>query len=75
MDLSRVLDMVIKTVVRRLVGRGVDAGINLVAGRGKPAADPTAADLSPEERQQAKAAKAAAKRARQAASVTRRLGK
>lgn len=70
MDLSRILDMVIKTVVRRLVGRGVDVGINLVAGRGKPAEDQT-----PEERQQAKAAKAAAKRARQAASLTKRLGK
>lgn len=70
MDLSRILDMVIKTVVRRLVGRGVDAGINLVAGRGKPAAD-----LTPEEVQQAKEAKAAAKRARQAAGLMRRLGK
>lgn len=70
MDLSRILNMVINTVVRRLVGRGVDAGINYVAGRGKPATD-----LTPEELEQAREARAAAKRARQAAGLMRRIGK
>lgn len=35
MDLSRILNMVINIVLRRLISRGVDAGFGLVSGLGR----------------------------------------
>ena len=70
MDLTRILNMVINMVLRKVIGKGVDAGINYAVGKGKPAQD-----MTPEEHAQAQEAKQAAKRARQLASLTRRIGK
>ena len=52
------------------VNKGVNAGINYAANRGK---DPK--DMTREERQQAKAGRQAAKRARQAMKLGRRIGR
>ena len=70
MDLSRILNMIINMVVRKLVGKGVDAGINYAVGRGK-----SAEDMTPEELAQMNEAKASAKRAKQVASLARRIGR
>ncbi len=69
MDLTKLLQMIVNTLLRRLISRGIDAGINKVSGSAKKPAQ----DLTPEEREQAKAARDLAKRARQAAKLTRRL--
>ena len=63
MNANALINMVTRMFVRKIVGRGVDAGINAMAGRGKPQQD-----MSKEE-------KAQAKRAKQAMRVTRRVTK
>lgn len=68
--MDRILNMIISMFLRKVIGKGMDAGINYAVGRGKPAQD-----LTPEERAQSREAQIAAKRARQAASLARRIGK
>lgn len=68
MNVERLLTMILRRGLGRLVNRGVDAGIDLAAGRGR-----TADEMTPEERQRARQARQAAKRARQAARLTRRM--
>lgn len=70
MNMNQLLNMVTRTLTRVLIAFGIKKGINLVAGKGKPAAQMTQA-----EREQAKTARAAVKRARQAARLTRRIGR
>ena len=64
--MDRILQMIINTVLRLLLNRGVKAGIDRFS-RARPA-DP--ADLD-----QSQDAKAVAKRARDAANIARRLGR
>jgi hypothetical protein len=66
MDLNRLINMIVRLFMRK----GVNAGINFAANRGK---DPK--DMTPEERQQAKAARQNAKRARQAIKLGRKIGR
>jgi hypothetical protein len=68
--MDRILQMIINAVMRKVIHRGVNAGIDHVARRGKPVADMTS-----DERQQAQTAKQTAKRARQAANLARRMGR
>lgn len=68
MNVERLISMVFRMVTRKLLTRGVDAGIDLAAGRGR-----AGGDMTPEDRQRAAQAKQAAKRARQAARLTRRM--
>ncbi|MCV2881213.1 hypothetical protein [Actibacterium sp. XHP0104] len=64
-------DRLIRMALRMLLRKGSNAAINRMTGaQGKPHAD-----MTPEERQQAKNARETAKRARQAARLTRRMGK
>ncbi|MCB2093507.1 MAG: hypothetical protein KDE11_03790 [Rhodobacteraceae bacterium] len=70
MDLNRLINMVIRQVLHRLVRTGVDRGIDLATRKGKPKEQ-----MTPDERKQAQMGKDMAKRARQAAKVTRRLGR
>jgi hypothetical protein len=66
MDLNRILSMISRIFVRKAVNKGID----YAARRGK---DP--AQMTPAERKQAGDARALAKRARQAARITRRMGR
>lgn len=68
MNIERLITMILRQATRRLVHRGVDAGIDLAAGRGRKTDE-----MTPEERQRAAEAKQMAKRARQAARLTRRM--
>jgi hypothetical protein len=70
MDLTKLIGMVVNTLVRTLVNRGVNAGIDHLARRGKDEAAPT-----PEEKAQAQAARDTARRARQAAKLVGKIGK
>ncbi len=66
MDLNRLITMLVRMFARK----GINAGITYAANRGK---DPKT--MTPEEQQQAKAARQTAKRARQALKLGRRIGR
>lgn len=66
--MEQILNQIFRMVSRRLVGRGVNAGIDYVARGGR-----RAEDMSAQERAQAQHARQATKRARQAAKLMRRL--
>ncbi len=61
---------IINMIVRMFMRRGINAGINHVANRGR-----NPKDMTPQERQNAKAGRENAKRAQQAMRVIRRLGR
>ncbi len=64
MNIERIITM----LARRLMKRGVNAGIGHVARRGK-----APGEMTPQERQRAAAMRQQAKRARQTARMMRRL--
>jgi hypothetical protein len=70
MDLNRLIQMIVNMFVRKAVNKGINAGIDYASRRGKPAGE-----MTPEERKQAQDARAIAKRACQAARITRKLGR
>jgi hypothetical protein len=70
MDLSRLLSMIGRMVFRKAMNKGIRMGVETLATRGKPAAE-----MTPEDRAQAARTREMAKRARQAAKITRRLGR
>ncbi len=70
MNLNQLVNMVVNTVMRRLVNLGVNKGIDLATRMGK-----SDDEVTDDDRAQQAGAKETAKRARQAAKVTRRLGR
>ena len=58
----------IDMILRRVMGRLINRGITHVAGGGKDRAE-----MTPEERRQARSARQTARRARQAARLARRM--
>lgn len=68
MDLSRLLTGLLNRLFRQAMNKGIKTGINHLASSGK---DP--AQMTPEEREQARKANQLAKRARQMAKLTRRM--
>ncbi|MBW6507169.1 MAG: hypothetical protein K0B00_10525 [Rhodobacteraceae bacterium] len=70
MGVDQIVNMVMRIFARRMINIGVKKGIDVAARRGKPEAA-----MTPEDREQARAAQVAAKRARQAVRIGRRLGK
>lgn len=72
MNANQLIDMVIRMVTRRLIGRGINAGIDLAANKmtkGKRSADPEQA------RVQDDAAKETANRTKQMMRAGRRIGR
>ena len=70
MDMTKLIQMIVNIFLRKVVSKGVNMGVDHIARKGKPADQMTAADHT-----SAKAAKDAAKRARQSARLTGRLGR
>ncbi|QYK43270.1 MAG: hypothetical protein KF887_09340 [Paracoccaceae bacterium] len=70
MDFGGVIRMIINRFLRRGVNTAINKGIRHTAAKGK-----APKDMTPAERDQAARGRELAKRARQAARVTRRLGK
>ena len=70
MDLNRLLQQLMNMFLRRAVNKGINMGVDYAARRGK-----APAEMTPEERAQAKSARDLAKRARQVSRITRRLGR
>ncbi len=68
MNLNSIIQMITNLLIRKAVNKGVDMGIDYASRRGKPVAD-----MTPEDHAQAQSGKAMAKRAKQAARLTRRL--
>ncbi len=64
MDVNRAVQMLLRMLMRPLINHG----INFLARRGKPEAE-----MTPEEKLQARNAKDLARRAQEAAKLTRRL--
>lgn len=70
MNVNQIMNLVFRMFFRKVVSRGMDAGINRLAGKGK-----SSQDMSPEEHQLAANGKKTARGARQAMKLTRRIGR
>lgn len=70
MTFDRLITMVVNVVLRRLINAGISKGIGLWSRRGK-----ASGPVVPPEARHHDAARETAKRARQAAKITRRLGR
>lgn len=64
------MDRILMQIFRMFLNRGINKGINHVANRGR-----NPKDMTPAERQEAKAARETARRAKQAIRLGRRFGK
>lgn len=72
MNMNQIITMVIRIIMRKVLGRGIDAGIKMATRRGgsKPDHGPT-----PDERASALLAQKSARKALQAAKLTGRMGR
>lgn len=70
MNTNQIIDMIMRLFVRKAVSKGMNAGINRIAGGGKAPSEMTA-----KERQAAKSGKQSAKRAKQGMKMARRIGR
>jgi hypothetical protein len=70
MDVQRLISMLGRMFLRKAMTKGLNAGIDLFARKGK-----APADMTPADHEQARQAREMAKRAKQAARITRRLGR
>lgn len=70
MNIERLIRMASRRFMRKIMNRGINAGIDYAARRGS---DPQ--NMTPEEKQQARAAKQTARKARQGAKLLRRIGR
>ncbi|OYX44260.1 MAG: hypothetical protein B7Z02_05750 [Rhodobacterales bacterium 32-67-9] len=70
MKLNQIVDMIVRTVMRRVINLGINKGIDYASRRGQQKPGAGGGDHS-----QSRDARALAKRARQAAKITRRLGR
>lgn len=66
--MDRMIQMILNKLLGRLVNTAINKGVDYAARGGK-----SPEQMTPEERQQARAGKEMAKRARQAAKLTRRI--
>ena len=70
MNFDQIFNMISRLFVRRATSWGINKGINTVAGKGKPPGQ-----MTEQERHLANKGRDAAKMARKAARITRRLGR
>lgn len=70
MNASQIINMVLRMAMRRVIGRGVNAGIDRAFGTKK-----ASADMSPEDRAKARAAGQNAARSKRAIRNIRRFGR
>lgn len=76
MNLNQIVSMIMNTLMRKAVNKGVNAGMGYLSKGKKPASTAAKTPVSDgKTAAQAKASRDMAKRARQAAQVTRRLGR
>jgi hypothetical protein len=66
--MDRLLQMILNRFLGQLINKGINAGITHVANKGK-----APEEMTPQDREQANFARKAGRRARQAASIARKL--
>ncbi|MBI1172060.1 hypothetical protein GC209_11720 [bacterium] len=66
--MDRLIQMILNRLMGQLINRGIKAGIDHVAAKGK-----APEEMSPEERKSAQAARKAGQRAKQAANIAKRM--
>lgn len=74
MNANQIISRLSRMVMRRLLNKGVTAGIDRVVGGKSQRADDQA-EMTPQARRQSKEARQFARRAKQAARMVRRIGK
>lgn len=70
MDIQRLISMLGRMFLRKAMSKGMNAGIDHFARKGK-----SPQDMTPADHEQARKARDLARRAQQAARITRRLGR
>lgn len=70
MNVNHAVNMILRLVFRQMLHRGVNAGIDAVARRGKPADE-----MTPDEQARARSMQQAVGRGRQALRMGRRIGR
>jgi len=70
MNANQMINMVMRLFIRKVMNRGIDAGLKYATRRGKKPEN-----MTPEDQAQERAGKETAKRARQAAKLGRRIGR
>jgi DNA invertase Pin-like site-specific DNA recombinase len=70
MDLNGLIGRMVNMFLRKAVNKGINAGVDLAARRGK-----SPSEMTPADHEQARKGRELAKRARQAAKLTRRMGR
>ena len=76
MNYNRLINSFLRRIGRRLLNRGIDAGIDIYAKRNRDCrADEADAPLTPEEKARANEARQMAKKARKAAKLARRISR
>ncbi|SDO68955.1 hypothetical protein SAMN05216196_10843 [Lutimaribacter pacificus] len=70
MNANQIFNMITRMFLRRVVNKGMNAGLSRMSGGGKPQDRTTGAEQS-----QARKGKQAVRTARKAARITRRMGK
>ena len=70
MDISRLLQMIVNTFLRKIISKGIDTGITMAANRGK-----SPDEMTPQDREQARKARDLGKNARKLSSLARKIGR
>jgi hypothetical protein len=73
MNIDRIINMVIRQIMRRFINKGVSVGIDAVSKKRTSGAPQNTGTMTQAEAEQAHVAKEAAKRARKAARLSRKL--
>ena len=75
MNANGLINMVIRIVMRQVIGRGINAGIDMATRRRSEGGAPGQGEAAPQDRRQAAEGRETARRAKQAMRVTRRIGR
>lgn len=71
--MDRLIQMILNRLMGQLINRGISAGINRVAGKGKSPDEMAPTALTAEDRKTAQVARKAGQRAKQAANIAKRM--
>ena len=73
MDLTRIINMIVRIFLKRMINTGINKGIGMASNQRGP--KKRARDMTPDERAQAQQASETTQRARQLTRLARRFGR
>jgi hypothetical protein len=73
MNMNQIINMFVRVVMRKIMSRNIDAGINMATRRRRGGG--VEEDMTPEEQKRARMDRKSARQARQAARTARRMGR